>query len=81
MFAYIHLNALDIEFSGWEDNINKSSTEMKKFLESYRYSSYQDYIGEDRIEKSIINPKNFPDYFHDSKSFKDFVENYFVELD
>lgn len=80
LFAYIHLNALDIEFSGWENNINKSSNEMKKFLESYRYSSYQDYIGEDREEKNIINPKNFPDYFENPQSFKDFVDNYFIKI-
>lgn len=81
MFAYIHLNALDIEFSGWENNINKSSIEMKNFLESYRYSSYEDYVGEDRVEKNIINRESFPDYFQTSQSFKDFVENYFVKLD
>jgi len=26
----------------------------------------------------LLNPENFPDYFKDSKSFQDFVENYFV---
>jgi hypothetical protein len=52
---------------------------MKKFLELYRYSSYQDYIGEERIEKNIIKSENFPDYFQSKQSFKDFVENYFIE--
>ena len=80
MFAYIHLNALDIAFPKWEDNLNKSSIEMKNFLELYRYSSYQDYIGGDRVEKNIIKPENFPDYFKNSESFKDFVENYFIEI-
>ena len=78
LFAYIHLNALDMKFSGWEKKLNKSSTEMKKFLESYRYSSYQDYIGIDRVEKNILNKENFPDYFGKENSFKDFVENYFT---
>lgn len=82
MFAYIHLNPLDIEFSDWENELNKSpTTEIKKFLESYRYSSYQDYIGKDRVEKNIIKPENFPDYFKNSQSFKDFTENYFMNLD
>ncbi len=80
MFAYIHLNALDIEFPGWEVGLNKSSIEMKKFIESYRYSSYQDYIGNDRIENNILQKNNFPDYFGNSKSFKDFVENYFINV-
>lgn len=79
LFAYIHLNPLDISFPKWKDILNKSSVEMKKFLESYKYSSYQDYIGIDRVEKNILNKENFPDYFGDIKSFKDFVENYFME--
>src|SRR3989339_2207999 len=75
LFGYIHINPLEIEFPEWKDKINKSSVNinMKKFLESYQYSSYLDYIGEDRIEKNIINPKNFPDYFQNSQSFQDFI--------
>lgn len=81
LFAYIHLNPLDIQFSGWEDKINKSSVDMKKFIELYQYSSYSDYINnEDRVEKNIIKPENFPDYFQSSKSFKEFVENYLVDI-
>ncbi len=78
LFAYIHLNALDIEFSGWDKKENKDELGMKKFLESYRYSSYHDYIGIERAEKSILNKDSFPDYFGDIKGFKDFLENYFV---
>jgi len=80
LFGYIHINPLEIEFPHWEDKINRSSVDMKKFLKSYRYSSYLDYIGEDRIEKNIINPEGFPDYFKSSQSFQDFVENYFVDV-
>jgi putative transposase len=78
LFAYIHLNALDIEFSGWgkEDN-NFDKNKMKKFLDSYNYSSYQDYIKEDRVEKSILNKESFPEYFNTKQSFKDFVENFY----
>ena len=81
MFTYIHLNALDVEFSDWEKEINKSSIEMKNFLESYRYSSYQDYIDVDRVEGKILNKEAFPSYFKDTKSFKDFTENYFQYSD
>ena len=80
LFGYIHINPLEIKFSKWKEQINKSSKDMKKFLALYRYSSYLDYVGEDREEKNVTNPENFPDYFQDSKSFKDFVENYFTEL-
>jgi len=77
LFRYLHLNPLDIEFSDWENVIDKLSIDMKKFIESYKYSSYLDYAGTDRVEKNIINPENFPDYFQNSKSFREFVNNYF----
>ncbi len=80
LLGYIHINPLEIEFPDWKDKLNRPSTDMKKFLESYRYSSYLDYLGEDRVEKNIINIENFPEYFKDSQSFRDFVENYFVEI-
>jgi len=80
LLGYIHINPLEILFPNWENQINKPSADMKKFLESYRYSSYLDYVGVDRIEKNIINPENFPKYFEGSRSFRDFVENYFTEI-
>ena len=80
LFGYTHINPLEIEFPDWKNQIKKSSVDMKKFLESYRYSSYCDYLGRDRVEKNIINPKAFPEYFENSKEFEDFVHNYFVEV-
>ena len=54
---------------------------MRDFLESYRYSSYQDYVGinTDRVENQILAKEHFPDYFNTTRSFRDFVESFFVE--
>ncbi len=77
LFGYIHLNPLDIKFSGWEKLIDKKHPkEWKDFLEKYPYSSYQEYIGRDRVEKNILNQKAFPDYFEETDSFKDFIGTY-----
>lgn len=81
LFGYIHLNPLDIEFSGWEKEVGKQSSKMKSFLKGYHYSSYLDYIGVDRVEKSVIKPENFPKYFNSSDEFEGFVENYFSTED
>jgi len=81
LFGYIHINPLEIKFPDWEDKINRPSIDMKEFLKSYRYSSYLDYIGDDKVEKRILNPESFPDYFVDSQSFEDFVNNYFTEAE
>jgi len=77
LFGYIHLNPLDIKFSGWEDDLKHiNRKDAKAFLESYRYSSYQDLLGEKRIEGKLINTEAFPEYFKTTDSFKEFVENY-----
>ncbi len=79
LFGYIHLNPLDIKFSGWENIATKSTKEMKNCLEAYRFSSYQDYLGKERIEGNILNRSAFPEYFEGKKEFQDFVENYFMD--
>lgn len=81
LFAYIHINPLEIKFPKWKEQISASSLDMKKFLESYKYSSYPDYLDTDRAEKGILNLVNFPDYFQSTKSFKEFVENYFYDTE
>lgn len=47
---YIHLNPLDLVGIKWREGSVENPKEAVKFLESYRWSSYQDYIGK----------KNFP---------------------
>lgn len=80
LFGYIHLNPLEIKFPDWEKNIKTSPADMKNFLDSYRYSSYQDYLGEDRIEKRVLNNNNFPEYFDGGKSFKSFIDDYLTDV-
>ncbi|MBI2086893.1 MAG: transposase [Candidatus Zambryskibacteria bacterium] len=78
LFGYIHINPLEIKFPEWENQVTRSSIDMKKFLESYRYSSYLDYLDVNRVEKNILQIENFPSYFQNAQSFRDFVENYFI---
>jgi len=78
LFGYIHINPLDIEFPNWKHDVIKATGNMKKFLTVYPYSSYLDYIGENRVEKNIINPENFPEYFQNAQSFEDFVGDYLI---
>ena len=47
---YIHLNPLDFKFHEWREKKIKNYREAIEFLDSYRWSSYMDYIGQ----------KNFP---------------------
>jgi putative transposase len=76
LFAYIHMNPLSIGFSNWENEIMTDNQKMKNFLLSYKYSSYQDYLGVNRVEKVILNKEVFPDYFQVGESFEDFIQKY-----
>ncbi len=79
LLAYIHLNPLEINFPDLENRKGEyRQDDMKEFLDSYRYSSYQDYMGIERGEKMILNKESFPDYFHTDKSLVEFVENFYL---
>ena len=78
LFGYIHLNPLDNKFNDWENILEKPTKEMRKFLRSYQYSSYLDYLTKDRMENNILNTKKFPEYFDDARDFNNFVESYFT---
>lgn len=84
LFSYIHLNPLEISFPGWDTDVrllSKNTEELEAFLESYGYSSYQEYLGIDRIEKGILNKNTFPEYFKSSNSFKEFMKQYLTFKD
>ena len=50
VFNYIHVNPLSLYEPGWKETGISDINESFKFLEDYKWSSYQDYIGK----------KNFP---------------------
>lgn len=79
LLAYIHINPLETKFSDLENKIGEyGNNQMKKFLESYRYSSYKDYLGYKRKEGNLLNRELFPEYFNTKKSFREFVENFYL---
>lgn len=50
IFVYIHTNGISLIEPKWKELGIKNSEKVIKFLENYKWSSYQDYIGK----------KNFP---------------------
>lgn len=68
-FSYIHLNPIKLINPLWKENGIKDIKKTLTFLDKYKWSSYLDYKGLKRQEGKIISPKDFPDYFSDSKVF------------
>ena len=74
LFSYIHLNPIKIIESEWKEKGIMDIKKSKKFLESYLYSSYLDYMGKNREMKKILKIKSFPDYFDTKNSFEKTTE-------
>ncbi len=63
LFAYIHLNPIKLIDTQWKENGLKDVCSAKRFLSSYKYSSFLTYIEIQRPENKIITLSDFPPYF------------------
>lgn len=76
LYAYIHLNPVKLIEPTWKEKGIQNLTRAKKYLESYRYTSYVDYALGKREESAILSPKEFPGYFEKKKDFARFVDEW-----
>lgn len=76
MFAYIHLNPIKILEKNWKEEGIRDYKRAEEYLNYYRHSSYADYLGKKRVEGRILNRSAFPEYFEDSKGFKDYIKDW-----
>ncbi|KKQ34195.1 MAG: hypothetical protein US50_C0058G0002 [Candidatus Nomurabacteria bacterium GW2011_GWB1_37_5] len=65
---YIHFNPLDLKFPEWRKGFIEDNEESLRYLKGYRWSSFQDYIGQknfpsiikkDFLETSLGNPDKY----------------------
>ncbi len=66
---YIHSNPIELIESDWKDGIIKNRTRAEKFLESYKWSSYLDYIGKKNFP-SVISTKFLNEIWGSSQKYK-----------
>src|SRR3989344_3003246 len=62
IFSYVHLNPISIFDKEWKENGVKNKKGAEKFLRSYRYSSYLDFLNFNRAESAIIDFSLVPKY-------------------
>ncbi len=70
LFSYIHLNPVKLIDSTWKESGIKDILATKKYLNTYEFSSYKDYINHNRPETSILSKEIFPDYFSSKDVFE-----------
>ncbi len=77
-FAYIHLNPVGIIDKGWKEKKLGNRAVAEKFLQSYEYSSYQEYADHTtkRSSSLILDRKDFPTYFSRPHDFTSMVHEW-----
>lgn len=73
LFSYIHLNPVKFIDPKWKEKGISDKEKIRKYLGNYKYSSYPDYIGQERSEAVILNRQVFPKYFNNNLDFSDFI--------
>lgn len=63
LYSYIHLNPVKLIDPAWKERGVLNLPKTEKFLKNYTFSSYRDYIGEQREFGVILNTRVFPEYF------------------
>ena len=76
LLAYIHLNPVKLIDHAWKEQGIVDIEHAEEFLAHYPYSSYFDYLGNERTEKAILNRSEFPEYFEVPHEFKDFIHEW-----
>ena len=76
LIAYIHLNPVKLIEPGWKEAGILDKPKAEEFLREYRWSSYQDYLGEERREKALISEAALPEYWSTRRSFGVFIADW-----
>ena len=70
LLSYIHLDPLKLIDSRWKEQGVKNEKKTIDFLDSYKWSSYLDYLEFNRPENKIINRIDFLNYFGTKQDFQ-----------
>ncbi|MCX6747878.1 MAG: transposase [Candidatus Nomurabacteria bacterium] len=70
LFSYINLNPIKLIQSDWKEKGIRNKKQATEYLNNYKYSSYLDCIGVNRVQNSILNIKVFHEYFPTKKSIQ-----------
>lgn len=67
IFSYVHLNPISIIDKGWKENGVCDKKGAGEFIKNYEFSSYQDFLNNERLESAIIDFSMIPEYIREMK--------------
>jgi len=78
LLSYIHLNPVKLIEPEWKESGISDKVAAKNYLKKYHYSSYMDFLRNDRIEKNILTSGSLPRYFETFNEFEDLVDEWLM---
>ena len=75
VFAYVHTNPAELIEPGWKDFRVKNLKATMRYLESYKWSSYQDYIGNSTFP-TVTKREFFLNLYGSEKKCRQAVEDW-----
>lgn len=81
LFSYIHLNPVKLIEPKWREQGILDKETAISFLESYKHSSYPDYLGIQRVESRILSKDSFPEYFVGPSEFFEQNSEWLADFD
>lgn len=81
VFAYVHLNPIDLIYSDWKNNGIPHLGKAWKFLLNYKYCSYADYAGNSRVESKLLSRDEAPDFLSEQDDFEEMMQWNSIPID
>ena len=76
---YIHSNPLDLIMPDWRENGLKNPKKAIDFMENYRWSSFQDYIGKKNYP-SVTQRKFLTKFFNGPQEYKKHIQEWLRDM-
>ena len=78
LIRYFHLNPVSLIEPNWKESGIKDKKKVNQFLETYRWSSYMDYLGKKNFP-SLINRQLVNSLFDSPADHREFVNSWLSE--
>lgn len=76
IFAYVHLNPIELVESKWKEGGIKSPGKVRKFLHGYAHSSFYDYSVGKRPERTVLAYDEAPDFLKDQNDLEEMIDEF-----
>ena len=76
IFAYVHLNPVELVASKWKEEGIRNPHAVRTYLNDYRYSSFRDYAGDDRPERAILAYDDAPDFLRTQNDLEEMLVDF-----